>query len=262
MNLEKILQIEFKSVSRPELVFKKKTEKWLSGREPTPREERITRMRAQLRARAKRGIEPDFEQMILLIREEQAAGYFKLVNDRCQYLLTRSIFTDEQKAAVWNRMGLAKTQLFGQPHGLEAYIKATQLHPDQWVYHYNVGVTHLWSTHRFDEAEKALEIAARFCTYDMEVHYQYGEALAKNGKSSESKESFSRAFDFAKQAFEKRPLDPDARLYFRRCCDKLGLEYPEDLKNALLDPEPQDIDNMRPSSLDQGDIVRSERASE
>jgi tetratricopeptide (TPR) repeat protein len=203
-----------------------------------------------------------FDQMFLLIVEEHEAGYYKLANDRCQYLLTKPNLNDEQKAALWNRMGLARNRLFGMPHGLDAYSKAAYLNPNAWVYYYNVGVTHLWSTHRFEEAEKALEAAARLATFDMGAQYRYGEALAKNGKSSESKANFSRAFDLAKQAFENRPSDPDARLYFRYSCDMLGLEYPENLKSALLDPEPEDIDNMRPSSLDQGDIVRSERNGE
>ncbi len=262
MDLEKVLQIEFRSATRPGLVFKKQTEKWLHGKEPTLREARIIKMRTELKARAKMRIDVYFDQIFSLVNEEYKAGYYDLVKDRCHYLLTRPDLNDTRKAKLWNLIGLARDQLGGS-RGLSAYKEAARLDPDgSWVYHYNVGVTHLWCTHRFDEAEKALQAAARLGPHDMKAHHHYGEALSKNGKSVESRACFSRAFDLAKSAYEAKPTDPEARMYFRYACDMLGLEYPESLRGTLLDPEPQDCDNVRPSLRDQGDIVRSERNEE
>ncbi|MGA9115154.1 MAG: Hsp70 family protein [Bacteroidota bacterium] len=257
MTKEKILKVEFRSDVRTGESFSKTCTRWLHGKEPTPRENRVNGMRQRMKEQVGAGGELAPATFIALVKEEYEAGMYDTVRSRCEYLIQNmgDRFSARQLASLWNLYGLASEHRLDVKTALSAYRKAADLSPTDWVFNYNVGVTYLWSYRNRTSAVPCLRKAVECQGAEAAAWYWYGRVLEEGGDQSESRICFNRAWDMLSRGFSGDGNVAAIRL-FRDVCDKLGLAYPDGLREALSRPARPEPEDCQESLFDNGDIVR------
>jgi|GEM_PF-3015239 len=257
MSLDKVLTLRCHSLSNPTVCFETRTTSWMNGKDPTPREERIARLRSSLRNSAIKQHPVAPGDMVNLVWEELKAEMFDLVRRRVEYLLTETPgqFSVSQQATLWNLRGLAADRQGDSGVALNAYLKAAAIRPEEAVYHYNVGLTYWWSFNDREKATAALRIATQIGKGLPAAWYWYGQLLSQTGDLAQGHQCDVTAMDLFQQSFTES-ADKWTTDMFRRVCDGLGHPYPDPLLKALLRTGDTDTDNISPSLIDHGDIIK------
>ena len=258
MKLDKTLEVLARSAIDPTLRFKKIPENWLSNIEPTPREEKINKLRLKIKGEKKQYNKISFNDLIDLLWLEYKAGYLSIAKRRCLSFLEANIFNQKENSHIYNYLGLISNANRKFPEAIQFYKKAAAILPDDTVYNYNVGVSYLWYTNDFIQAEQYLIKSNEHNPFSYNTLFYLADAKSKNQKEQESKEIYRKTLERVKEEFSKNPTN-DLTEIFCKICDRLNLEYPKYLKERLTksDVEPEDLDDKLVGLSDLSLIIRS-----
>jgi molecular chaperone DnaK (HSP70)/Tfp pilus assembly protein PilF len=257
MKLDKTLEVNCISDKDRTVRFKLTSENWLTNVELTQREKKINDLRLKIKTQKKKYNKLQFNDVYDLIWEEYSGKYYQVVRKRCLNFLEADIFTPENNACFYNLLGLIANVQKKYDEAIQFYKKAKELSPNNSIFSYNVGVSYLWNTNEFDQAEKYLSDSLSLYSRSYTTHFYLAEAKSKNGKENEAKEHLREALLIIKEDFAISQNKNNAE-YFCKICDRLKLEYPEELKQRLADPsvpEEKNIDSPINSS-DEAQLIR------
>jgi len=255
MKLDKTLEVTCRSAKDPTLRFKLTSENWLTNVELTPREQRINELRLKIKKQKKEFNFVQFGDLYDLIWAEYKAGHYSIAKNRCLRFLETDMFTKSSIANLYNYLGLIANAQGKSLEAIQFYIKAKECAPSNSIFNYNVGVSYLWNTTDYILAEQFLSKSLDLDSKSVNTHLYLGDAKIKNYKEHEAKELYRIALSMVKEEFNKYPTKTNTEM-FCKICDRLKLEYPDELKQRLANSDTEnDINIDVPIGLSDIDLI-------
>lgn len=258
MKLDKTLEVSARGAKDPTLRFKKIPENWLSNVVLTPREEKINTLRLKIKREKKQYDKVSFNDLSELIWLEYKAKYYSTAKKRCLSFLEANVFQSTDNAQLYNYLGLIANANYKVLEAIQFYKKAVAIVPNNSIFNYNVGVSYLWNTKDFIQAELYLTKSFELYSYSHTTLFYLAEAKSKNQKDQESKEFYRKALDRVKDEFSKNPTK-EITEFFCKICDRLNLEYSKELKEHLTKPvkESEELEDKPIGLSDINQLIRS-----
>jgi molecular chaperone DnaK (HSP70) len=258
MDIDKILKVSFRSYKNPTDLFGKSCNNYLSNEEPTKREIKINELRLKIKEQKKNTNNINSDDLYdLVLYERNSNKHRNTAKLRCMQFLELDCFNTYENANLYNVLGLIADSEGDHFSAIRYYKKSTSLWPRNSVFNFNIGVSYLWYTEEYSNAEIYLIESIKYNPNSYLAHYYLGNAKIKMGKENETKEEYRIALEFVQKEFQNSPTKQTINIY-ASICDYLGLTYTQELKDKILrmPSSPEDeLDKI--SSLGDNNIIRA-----